>query len=173
MWQKTDDGVTRNWEEALDYAENLVFVGENDWRLPNPKELQSIVDYTRAPDATDPLQVGPAIDSLFNITNIGTEQDPEYGYYWTSTTHLDGPDQSNALYFCFGRGLGWMENPPGSGNYILTNVHGAGSQRSDLKFGDPDDWPYGRGPQGDVIRIYNLVRCVRNGLVTDIGNTDL
>jgi hypothetical protein len=30
--------------------------------------------------------------------------------------------------------------------------------------GDPADFPYGRGPQGDVIRINNLVRLVRGGL---------
>ncbi len=44
------------------------------------------------------------------------------------------------------------------------DVHGAGAQRSDPKVGDPDNWPEGRGPQGDVIRIYNHVRCVRGGL---------
>jgi len=42
------------------------------------------------------------------------------------------------------------------------DVHGAGSQRSDPKTGDPNDYPYGHGPQGDVIRIYNYVRSVRD-----------
>jgi hypothetical protein len=42
------------------------------------------------------------------------------------------------------------------------DVHGAGAQRSDPKIGDPDDFPTGRGPQGDAIRIYNYVRLVRN-----------
>jgi hypothetical protein len=46
------------------------------------------------------------------------------------------------------------------------DVHGAGSQRSDPKSGNPSQFPYGRGPQGDVIRIYNFVRCVRGGLAT-------
>ncbi len=41
------------------------------------------------------------------------------------------------------------------------DVHGAGAQRSDPKAGDPADWPYGHGPQGDAIRIYNFVRLVR------------
>ena len=39
-----------------------------------------------------------------------------------------------------------------------------GAQRSDSKSGDPARFPEGRGPQGDVIRIYNLVRCVRGGV---------
>ena len=45
---------------------------------------------------------------------------------------------------------------------MLMDVHGAGAQRSDPKSGNPNDYPTGRGPQGDAIRIYNYVRCVRN-----------
>ena len=41
-------------------------------------------------------------------------------------------------------------------------MHGAGSQRSDPKAGDPANFPQGRGPQGDAIRIYNFVRLVRS-----------
>jgi len=59
-----------------------------------------------------------------------------------------------------------MEQPPGSGNYNLMNVHGAGAQRSDPKDGDPANWPNGNGPQGDVVRIFNYVRCVRDALPT-------
>ena len=51
----------------------------------------------------------------------------------------------------------------GAGEYHYVDVHGAGAQRSDPKAGDPGMFPHGRGPQGDVIRIYNYVRCVRGG----------
>ena len=60
--------------------------------------------------------------------------------------------------------------PPNSGNYQLLDVHGAGSQRSDPKSGDPANWPYGHGPQGDVIRIYNYVRLVRDFTPTSNQN---
>ena len=85
-----------------------------------------------------------------------------FGFYWSSTTHVadDGSGRS-AAYIAFGEGLGWMSVP--SGDYELIDIHGAGAQRSDPKVGDPDDYPYGHGPQGDVIRIYNLVRPVRGG----------
>jgi hypothetical protein len=53
--------------------------------------------------------------------------------------------------------------PGGSGNDRLLDVHGAGAQRSDPKTGNPRDFPHGRGPQGDVIRIFNFVRPVRGG----------
>ena len=152
MWQTIDNGNTYNWVEALDYAENLSHAGYDDWRLPNAKELQSIVDYTRAPDAIDPSQQGTAIDPVFGVTE-------EESWYWTSTTLLETPPEmgtgSFGIYVTFGQAFGWMENPPSSGNYIYTNVHGAGTQRSDPKIGDPANWPHGLGPQGDEIRIDN------------------
>lgn len=161
MWLKDDNGEGLNWKDALAYAEHLTFAGHDDWRLPNAKELQSLLDYSRAPDATEASAIGPAIDPVFGISNIGTTQDPEYPFYWTGTTHLDGPQPTYAVYCSFGRATGWMERPPNSGQYQLLNVHGAGAQRSDPKDGDPEDYPYGHGPQGDVIRIFNHVRPVR------------
>jgi len=68
----------------------------------------------------------------------------------------------------FGRGPGPGgppdAGPPGgnAGDYHFVDVHGAGAQRSDPKTGDPAMFPHGRGPQGDVIRIYNYVRLVRD-----------
>lgn len=154
MWQKADDGVSRNWEEALAYAEGLNLASNNDWRLPNAKELQSIVDYSRSPQTTN----SPAIDPIFQTTEI---DDPEgngghYPFFWSSTTHQDGINPSSgAAYVAFGDGLGKM-------NGQLMDVHGAGCQRSDPKSGNADDYPQFHGPQGDVRYVYNYVRAVRN-----------
>jgi hypothetical protein len=52
----------------------------------------------------------------------------------------------------------------GSGGWV--DVHGAGAQRSDPKLGNPAQFPFGHGPQGDAVRIYNYVRLVRGGNVT-------
>ena len=51
-----------------------------------------------------------------------------------------------------------------AGEYHYVDVHGAGAQRSDPKAGNPAMFPHGRGPQGDVIRIFNHVRLVRSEL---------
>ncbi len=161
MWSESDSLTGMNWESALAWVESKNtenFLGYADWRLPNAKELQALVDYSRAPDATGT----PAIDPMFSVSVLS---DGEIPYYWTSTTHLDGPPETQgdyAVYLTFGRAQGFMEIPPGSGNYQLLDVHGAGSQRSDPKSGDPSDYPLGHGPQGDVVRIFNYVRLVRD-----------
>ena len=152
LWQRSDSGATMDWEAALAHCEQLDLAGAADWRLPNAKELQSIVDYGEAPGVTG----SPAIDPVFDSTD-------REGWLWTSTSHLEGPPDvagSHAVYVAFGRATGWMD---GGGGYELLDVHGAGAQRSDPKTGDPADYPYGHGPQGDVIRIFNYVRCVRGG----------
>ena len=167
MWMKLDSGHLKagekkdgslNWQQALEWAENLVFAGYSDWRLPNVKELQSIVDYSRSPATTK----SAAIDPVFKATVIVDEGGKKnYPFYWSGTTHARLQGGSAAAYVAFGSSLGWMRTPRNR-NPELLDVHGAGSQRSDPKVGDPSRFPYGRGPQGDVIRIYNHVRCVRD-----------
>lgn len=155
MWMKNDNGAGILWQDALSYAEGVEYAGYTDWRLPNAKELHSLVDYTRAPATTK----SAAIDRMFNCTPVMNEAgETDYPYYWSSTTHtaLSPTNGVNAVYVSFGRAMGYM-----FGRWI--DVHGAGAQRSDPKSGNPNDYPYGHGPQGDAIRIYNQVRLVRRG----------
>ena len=71
MWQQADSGNGMDWEDALAYAESATLAGYDDWRLPNIKELQSIVDYTHSPSAGDAANLGPAIDTdYFQITEL-------------------------------------------------------------------------------------------------------
>ncbi|PNW29714.1 Lcl C-terminal domain-containing protein [Formosa algae] len=154
MWQKADDGVARDWETAINYSEDLELANHTDWRLPNAKELQSIVDYSRSPQTTN----SPAINPIFSTKEI---KDPngnsgQYPFFWTSTTHLDGVNPSSgAVYIAFGEGQGKMRNQ-------LMDVHGAGCQRSDPKSGNKNQYPTYFGPQGDVRYVFNYVRSVRN-----------
>ena len=163
MWSKGDSARGLNWQEALAWiqtknAENLL--GHNDWRLPNAKELQSIVDYTRSPDTTSSAAIAP----LFTCTGITSEAgQADYPFYWTGTTHMSSTGvDANAIYIAFGRAMGYMTDPSDPAVGAWLDVHGAGAQRSDPKEGDPADYPRGRGPQGDAIRIYNYVRLVRD-----------
>ncbi|MGE9271617.1 MAG: DUF1566 domain-containing protein, partial [Verrucomicrobiales bacterium] len=163
-WMKGDSGEGMEWPSALKYAEAMDFAGHSDWRLPSAKELQSLVDYSRAPDSTQSAAIDPIFDST-PIVNVGGQED--YAAYWTSTTHQGSRSNQSAVYLNFGRSLGWMENRR-SGEKQLLDVHGAGAQRSDPKTGDPSQFPFGRGPQGDVIGIENMVRLVRGGHVQSV-----
>ncbi|MBK1855227.1 DUF1566 domain-containing protein [Verrucomicrobiaceae bacterium 5K15] len=156
-WMKADSGRGMDWPTALKYAEEMKLAGHSDWRLPSAKELQSIVDYTRSPDTTGSAAINP----IFECTALKNEGgNKDYAHYWSSSTHVGTRSNTTATYFAFGRSLGWMGE---DGQKTLMDVHGAGSQRSDPKTGDASKFPYGRGPQGDVIRIYNMVRLVRGG----------
>jgi hypothetical protein len=63
-------GGTYSWADAITACEGLTYAGHSDWRLPNVKELQSIVDFSR---------VGPAIDTTYFTS--------QSDIYWSSTTH--------------------------------------------------------------------------------------
>jgi hypothetical protein len=73
----TADGSWRTytWANALLYCERLDYAGYTDWRLPNIKELLSIVDY--GADA-------PSIDTNF-FTNTKSNN------HWSSTTGASAP----------------------------------------------------------------------------------
>lgn len=161
VWQQTDSGSGLDREEALLYAEALTTAGCTDWRLPDAKELHSILDYTRSPDTSG----SAAIDPLFQASPITDEGGAaNWAFYWTSTTHTNWTQVPGhwGVYLAFGEALGWMFRPlPPPGEYVLQDVHGAGAQRSDPKEGDASSWPHGHGPQGDVVRIENHVRAVR------------
>lgn len=177
MWTKNDSKYGMNWQNALSYAQvknSTNYLGYNDWRLPTAKELQSIVDYTRCKDFTN----SAAIDSIFNMTSILDEGgNLNWPFFWSNTTHKDN---YGGVYVAFGEALGWLKIPPNSMYYTLFDVHGAGAQRSDPKYGNVTSYflgldingnpVYGLGPQGDVIRINNFVRLVRTVSSTGIKN---
>lgn len=48
MWQRTTNGQSYVWTEAMSYCENLVHGGYDDWRLPWRIELVSLIDFNQA-----------------------------------------------------------------------------------------------------------------------------
>jgi hypothetical protein len=81
MWRQCSEGRSGprclsgpvqlfTWQAALQQAEASTFAGYSDWRLPNVKELASLMELRC---------VGPAINlTLFPAT-------PPHGRYWSST----------------------------------------------------------------------------------------
>jgi hypothetical protein len=78
MWTEDDnDNETMTWQEALDYANNLSLGNKGcgtsytDWRLPNVKELQSLIDFSN---------YDPSLPGGHPFLNV------QSSYYWSSTT---------------------------------------------------------------------------------------
>ncbi|MFC1670731.1 DUF1566 domain-containing protein [Spirochaetota bacterium] len=77
-----------NWVEAILACENLNYAGKTDWRLPNIKELISIVDWKR---------INPAIDSKYFPRT-------ENSYYWSSTNKVGSHFNASAWCLNFTNG---------------------------------------------------------------------
>jgi hypothetical protein len=78
MWTKDANMAgAMSWSDAISYCNNLNYAGYSDWRLPNRKELRSLLDY-------GPYNVGPPEDAPF--TNV------QSAYYWSSTTYAYNTD---------------------------------------------------------------------------------
>jgi Protein of unknown function (DUF1566) len=111
MWEKkSDDGTihdkdtTYTWDNA--FAVHVArlnagsgFAGHTDWRLPNVKELQSIVNYGT---------FSPAVSLAFNTncvagtTTILTGSCTAASFYWSSTTDAKVPTGAWLVSFGFG-----------------------------------------------------------------------
>ena len=86
----TDDNTVNNRECGL--TDGSV---EGDWRLPNVREMQSLIDYGR---------YNPALPSGYPFTGAQSE------YYWTSSTY---PDSTYAWIMYLGNGsVGLIDKTP-------------------------------------------------------------
>lgn len=117
-------GYGRNWVDTLAWVEDMneiEYLGYSDWRLPDIKELQSIVEYEKT--------VLPALDdSYFDLSH-------EDCYVWSSTTCGDFKEMAD--YIAFGRGYGIdLDDETSSDNATIddfVDVHGPGCMRADYK----------------------------------------
>ncbi len=71
IWERVPVNATRVWSAAVTYANDLPLDGFSDWRLPNKKELRSLLNYAQ-------------IDFISYLTAAGFSN-LQAGLYWTST----------------------------------------------------------------------------------------
>ncbi len=86
IWQQTGSETKSTWEQALVHAEDLALAGQEDWRLPNIKELRTLTDVT---------QTNPAVD-------LAAFPDFQSDDYWSSTTLAGHTDRAWTTNFRFG-----------------------------------------------------------------------
>jgi len=75
MWLQDADSITaRSWANALSAVAALSTGDHHDWRLPNVRELESLLDLS---------QDGPCLPAEYATKFTGVQND----LYWTSTTY--------------------------------------------------------------------------------------
>lgn len=114
-WQKSDDGKKYSWKEALVYCESLYLDGHSNWRLPNIRELNTIVDYS----SSVPVSVFNWNGQGSNrITTFGKHSDAPHVFkirdihYWSATTRAD--KLTSAWTVSFNTGFSWSHPKVGN-----------------------------------------------------------
>ena len=77
------------WLEALDHVKclnNHSYLGTNDWRLPNRKEIRSLIDYSRYYPALPPKH--PFIHLKTGLSD----------FYWSSTNNIHKTSEAWMIY---------------------------------------------------------------------------
>lgn len=72
MWEKAASSGPMTWKQALAYCQDRTTAGRTDWRLPNKREIEMLIDDTRYSPAMPP-----------QLTEVGAT-------YWASTTYVEG-----------------------------------------------------------------------------------
>jgi hypothetical protein len=104
MWTRNANHGQLKWDAAggspaIDYCSNLVLGGYDDWRLPNVRELQSLVHYGFE---------RPPVPNTAGTGKCATDGDPfidiQWERYWTSTLARQ-PYILNAWYVNMDHGI--------------------------------------------------------------------
>lgn len=117
MWQQGDSqnhAGGRTWQDALNYCECLTLPsGYSDWKLPNVRELETLVDWDR---------YDPEINPLFSCRS---------SHYWSSSTSTNDRDFAWVVHF----NGGYVDGGTKTFDYSVRCVRGGPS-------GSFDNYPY-------------------------------
>ncbi len=86
-WQQAAPSTTYTWENAKTYCSDLIYAGYDDWRLPTPQELLTIVDNSKN---------APAVDTTYFT---GMSSNSSSVNYWSSKPYGTNQVQAIKLYY--------------------------------------------------------------------------
>ncbi len=90
---------TMTWEEAVANCLCLDYAGYKDWRLPNSKELESLVDYSKVESSIDETKfknIQKAIYHSSSVTNYGC--DNQYLIHFQTGVKTWGQDKTKQRF---------------------------------------------------------------------------
>jgi hypothetical protein len=104
MWETADS--FEYWTSGIDRCTGLVLGGHSDWRLPNIRELTSIIDYGRANPPLDPIFVAPSqYDMWSSSSRLADSGGSAWFVYFTSTGVVDAVGKGQGNTRCVRGGL--------------------------------------------------------------------
>lgn len=106
VWEQAGSPARMNWKQALAWCQEQSTAGKTDWRLPNKRELESLVVDSRTP---------PVIDPVF--TEPGT-------WYWASTSVMGKVSYAWYVHFYYGDTL---PDPKDSSSHVRCVRGGPGA----------------------------------------------
>jgi hypothetical protein len=98
-WSSLTLATVWDW---LDVLNATAFAGYTDWRLPNVKELQSIVDYGNLNPSVDPVFNAGCSPGCTVLTCSCTAGAAFNDHYWSSTTDVSFPSGAWFVFFFSG-----------------------------------------------------------------------
>lgn len=99
LWSGTADDTVWDWIEAVNHEGGEGFAGYDDWRVPNVRELFSLLDFERFNPAVAPAFDGALCGLGCDDMNTAECSCTGMSYYWTSTTFGDFPAHAVVVGF--------------------------------------------------------------------------
>jgi hypothetical protein len=126
VWEKksSDGGIhdksaTYSWASTftlIGQLNTMNFAGHNDWRVPNVRELESIIDH----DIDGPAVTGAFNNNCMTGCTVTTCSCTGSGVSWSSTTYIPSPAEAWVLNF----GAGEVFPSGKSNNHFVRAVRG-------------------------------------------------